>query len=96
MAGESSWNHRMESATECRQLANQLNELSRTDDVRPPVAQLLRALAVSWKKLAGQMDRLAERDPEIAQRADRAAEGHGKSGQSGSRCHECPRSGFSP
>jgi hypothetical protein len=57
----------LENAEKCIQQANELNQLSRTD-VRPPVAQLLRELAVTWKKLAGQMDRLAERDPKMAQR----------------------------
>jgi hypothetical protein len=60
----------METAAKCWQQANELNELSRTD-VQPPVAQLLRELAVSWKKLCGQMDRLAQRDPEMARHVAR-------------------------
>ena len=57
----------MENAAKCWQQANELNELSRTD-VQPPVAHLLRELAVTWKKLAGQLDRLAQRDPKMARR----------------------------
>jgi hypothetical protein len=60
----------MENAAKCWQQATELNELSRTD-VQPPVAHLLRELAVTWKKLGGQMDRLAQRDPEMARHVAR-------------------------
>jgi hypothetical protein len=60
----------MENAAKCWKQASELNELSRTD-VQPPVAHLLRELGVTWKKLCGQIERLAQRDPEMARHVAR-------------------------
>lgn len=60
----------MEDAEECRQQADNLTRLARSY-TNPEVRGHLIRLATTWKALAGQMDRLAQRDPCLALRIAR-------------------------
>jgi hypothetical protein len=57
----------MSDAKECKQRASACVRLSR-GDIDPRAAAVLLSVATSWNRLAGQMERLAERDPAVARR----------------------------
>ena len=61
----------MPDARECRQQANALTRLTRTD-IDPRTVKVLVAMAVSWRSLAGHMDRLETRDHSMARRLAQA------------------------